>query len=126
MSGLRSRNKGKSGERELAIKLSALLGVQCRRGQQFSGLEGRDVVGVDGLHIECKRTEKLNLYNAINQAVRDARNDDLPVVCHRRSRADWLCVLRLADITRFARVIQQIEPSAKPANEEDELCQEQD
>ena len=118
MSGLRSRNKGKSGERELAKLLSALLGVNCRRGQQFSGIEGRDIVGVNGLHIECKRTEKLNLYAAYEQAARDAASGDVPTVFHRRARSPWLCVVALSDLIRFTRILQGIKTA-----KEDEQCQ---
>ena len=50
-----SRNKGKSGELELAHELERLWGVSARRGQQFSGSpDSPDVVtGIPGLHIEC-------------------------------------------------------------------------
>ena len=49
-----SRAKGKAGERELAKKLREF-GVDARRGQQYSGANGdADVVGLQGVHIECK------------------------------------------------------------------------
>jgi len=95
------RNKGKVGERELAKELSAIFGVECRRGQQFSGIEGKDVVGLDGIHIECKRVEKLNIENAVEQAVRDAK-EDCPAVFHRKNKGSWLVTVRLADLVRFA------------------------
>ncbi len=45
----------------------------CRRGQQYCGCSGAaDVVGLPGIHIECKRVERLNLHDAMDQAVRDA------------------------------------------------------
>ena len=40
---INSRAKGAKGERELANKLKDY-GYNTRRGQQFSGLEGEDVV----------------------------------------------------------------------------------
>lgn len=56
---MNSRSKGARGERELAEKLREY-GYTTRRGQQYSGANGdADVVGVEGLHIECKRVEKL-------------------------------------------------------------------
>ena len=56
-----SRNKGKVGERELAKKLREY-GFEARRGQQYCGADGSaDVVGLEGVHIECKRTERLSL-----------------------------------------------------------------
>lgn len=58
---MNSRNKGAAGERELAKVLKGY-GYDCRRGQQYCGANGdEDVVGLPGLHIECKRVERLNL-----------------------------------------------------------------
>ena len=55
-----SRQKGARGERELAAVLREH-GFECRRGQQFCGANGdADVVGLPGIHIECKRVESLN------------------------------------------------------------------
>src|SRR5690606_31119533 len=97
-----SRNKGKVGERELAKELSRLFGVECRRGQQFNGIDGRDVVGIDGLHIECKRTEALSLYPAIEQASRDAEEHEIPVVFHRRSHKKGLAIVELDRLPELA------------------------
>lgn len=94
---MNSRNKGAKGERELAAKLREY-GYNCRRGQQYSGANGdADVVGLPGVHIECKRVEKLNLYDAMSQSARDARNGETPVVFHRRNNKEWLVTLRLND-----------------------------
>lgn len=73
---MNSRAKGASGERELAHELEKY-GFKTRRGQQFCGANGdADVVGVDGLHIECKRVERLNIHDAMRQALNDAREGD--------------------------------------------------
>jgi len=95
MSGRKSRNKGKVGERELSKELTRLFGVECRRGQQYNGIDGNDVVGLPGLHIECKRTETLSLYPAMAQASRDAEESEVPVVFHRRNQKQWLAVVEL-------------------------------
>lgn len=73
-----SRQKGASGERELARELARVLGCRARRGQQYSGSpDSPDVVtDIPGIHIECKRTETLRLYDALAQARRDAGIDD--------------------------------------------------
>lgn len=79
---MNSRNKGAAGELELVAKLREY-GYQCRRGQQYSGANGdADVIGLPGVHIECKRVEKLNLYDAMAQAVRDKKDGELPAVFH--------------------------------------------
>ena len=75
---INSKRKGVAGERELARKLREY-GYDCRRGQQYSGIEGEDVVGLPGIHIECKRVERLNIYDAMDQAKRDSLKDGLPL-----------------------------------------------
>lgn len=92
-----SRAKGAAGERELAKKLREF-GVNARRGQQYSGANGdADVVGLDGVHIECKRVERLNIDNAMQQSINDARELELPVVMHRRNGKRWLVTMTLDD-----------------------------
>lgn len=97
--GKTSRNKGKVGERELAAALRAEGFESARRGQQYSGSEtSADVVGLPGIHIECKRVEKLNIYEAVEQAQRDAgESGELPAVFHRRNRKPWLVTMPLSD-----------------------------
>lgn len=93
-----SREKGRKGELELAHKLREH-GYSTRRGQQYSGTEtSADVVGLPGIHIECKRVEALNIYAAIMQAVHDTgESDDLPAVFHRKNNQPWLVTMRLED-----------------------------
>lgn len=94
---INSRQKGARAERELAKKLRDH-GYECRRGQQYSGANGdADVVGLDGVHIECKRVERLNLDDAVAQSVRDARKSETPVVMHRKNNCEWLVTMRLDD-----------------------------
>lgn len=83
-----SKNKGARGERELSSKLKDY-GYNTRRGQQYCGANGdADVVGLPNIHIECKRVEKLNIYNAISQAKVDAKDNELPTVFHRKDRSE--------------------------------------
>ncbi|WP_147539505.1 putative PDDEXK endonuclease [Anaerotruncus rubiinfantis] len=92
---MNSRQKGAAGERELARKLRDL-GYDCRRGQQYSGANGdADVVGLLGIHIECKRVERLCIEDAIAQAKRDAREGEMPVVMHRKNHCEWLVTMPL-------------------------------
>lgn len=95
--GKAARSKGKRGERELAKKL-AEFGWSTRRGQQFCGASGdADVVGLPGIHIECKRVERLNIYDAMAQSKSDARDGEIPVVMHRRDNDEWKVTMRLDD-----------------------------
>ena len=64
--GKMQRAKGARGERELARALTRALEVEpgtIYRSVQHAGREGAgDVLGVDGIHIECKRCEALSVY----------------------------------------------------------------
>jgi len=92
-----SRQKGKRGERELARKLNGL-GFETRRGQQYCGANGdADVIGIPGIHIECKRVESLNIHKAMAQAINDAEEGEAPAVFHRKNGGQWLVTMRLAD-----------------------------
>lgn len=93
---INSKKKGAKGERELANKLKEY-GYDCRRGQQYNGLEGEDVVGLDYIHIECKRVQALNLDDAMEQAKRDSIEQQLPAVFHRKNNKKWKVTMELSD-----------------------------
>lgn len=98
---MNSRQKGKRGELELSRFLRDR-GYDARRGVQYQGsADSPDVVGLSGVHIECKRTERLELYDALDQSRRDAGEGEIPVVMHRRNNCDWVCILRLDDFLRL-------------------------
>ena len=100
---INSRSKGATGERELAKKLKEY-GYNCRRGQQYCGANGdADVVGLPGIHIECKRVEKLNIDNAMLQAVKDRKDGEMPVVFHRKNNCEWLVTMRIDDWIKLYR-----------------------
>ena len=94
---MNSRQKGKRGELE-AARLLRDYGFEARRGQQFSGANGDpDVVGLPGIHLEVKRVEKLNLEAAMQQSIRDARENEIPIVMHRKNRGQWLVTMTFED-----------------------------
>lgn len=89
---INSKQKGSRGELELANKLKEH-GFDCRRSVQYCGSNGdADIVGLNGIHIECKRVESLSLYKALSQAKSDAKNGDFPVVMHRRNNCEWVVI----------------------------------
>ena len=98
---INSRQKGARAERLLSHALNALLdeeGITTRRGQQFCGANGdADIVGLPEIHIECKAVERLNIYDAIDQAKRDARKGELPTVFHKKNRKEWLVTMPLIE-----------------------------
>ena len=96
--GSKSQRKGAAGERELAALLSAA-GYECQRGGSLTFGEIPDVLGLPGIHVEVKRVEKLNVLEAMEQAIRDSDRmlDGMPALFHRRNRKPWLVTMRLED-----------------------------
>lgn len=103
---MNSRQKGKRGELD-AARVLRLYGYNARRGQQYKGgSDSPDVVGVPGLHIEVKRTERLNLYAALDQAKRDAAAGEIPVVLHRRNDSAWVTILTLSEFMKIYKIYE--------------------
>ena len=108
---LNSKQKGKRGELELVHKLQHY-GFNTRRSVQYNGKteDGQaDLVGLPNIHIECKRVEKLNLYDAIAQAKRDAKTEELPTVFHRKNDSEWLVTMRLDDWIELYKKYEEAE-----------------
>jgi Holliday junction resolvase len=98
---INSRAKGKRGELELAKLLRNQGHLDARRGQQYCGSNGdADIIGVKGIHIECKRQNKVYDEMWVKQAEDDARKGEIPVVIYRRDGEQWKLIIRqaLADI----------------------------
>ena len=105
--GKQSQRKGAAGELELVEILNGY-GYETERGGSLTYGTVPDVTGLPGIHIECKRSERLNILEAINQAARDSLRfrDGLPAVFHRRNRQPWLVTMRLVDwMTLYRRGI---------------------
>ena len=104
---INSKRKGKNGELELSHKLQEY-GYNTRRTNQFCGNTGEasDVVGLYGIHCEVKRVEKLNIYDALSQAIHDSAESgkgELPTVFHRKNRCEWLVTMKLDDWIKLYR-----------------------
>lgn len=122
---MNSKSKGKRGELELAELLRHAGHADARRSAQYCGNTGDapDITGVDGLHIECKRTEQVRDEVFLQQAERDARKGEIPVVMYRRNHEEWKANLRLelfmliwnelTDLQK-ARIKEKVKFSVKP------------
>ena len=91
------KRKGTAGENELAELLRAE-GIRAYRNDQiYRGGQGNPDVRADleghELHIEVKRQEKLNVTEAMHQAIRDAAEGTMPILAHRRNREKWLITM---------------------------------
>jgi len=99
---MNSKKKGSGGERELLEILKENGFPDAHRNDQMyrGGLDNPDISAeLDGipLHIEVKRVERLNVSEAMRQAVRDANGAAVPIVAHRKNREPWLITFRLED-----------------------------
>jgi len=115
-----SRAKGARGEREWAKYLRGLGYETARRGQQYSGSpDSPDVAeGIPGTHPEVKRVERLNIHDAMNQAIVDGGDNVVPYVAHKRNRGEWLVTLRADDLRQFAALLFDQELAHKIRNED--------
>lgn len=92
-------SKGSAGERELCAFLAERGYPAHRNDQRYIGGKGNPDIAAEGLeryHIEVKRVERLNVSEAMRQALRDAAGR-VPVVVHRKNREPWLITLKLDD-----------------------------
>ena len=107
MSGRNSQRKGRGGELEFCRLLQAQ-GIPVDPGKPVSFGETPDVTGIPGIHPEIKRVERLNVQEAMAQAIRDSEkfNDGTPVLFHRRNRSPWLATMRLEDWLELYRGYQ--------------------
>ena len=99
-----SRAKGARGERALANYLKER-GYEARRGQQYSGANGdADVVGLPGVHIECKWVEKVTpsmMQDYMIQSMNDANLGEIPVVIHKKNRQPWRVTMTAGDLVKM-------------------------
>lgn len=97
-----SKQKGKRRELELAAKLRAYGFPDVRRSVQYCGTAGdADLVGIDGIHIECKGVEELDIKTAMQQAYRDSKCNEYPAVFHKQNRRPWMVTMIVPDIAEM-------------------------
>jgi Holliday junction resolvase len=101
---MNSRQKGKRGERQWRDELRAA-GYDARRGQQFCGSpDSPDVVcaALPWIHFEVKAVEKLNIWDAMDQARRECAAK-IPIVAHKRNFRAWLVTMEAETFFRLLR-----------------------
>lgn len=103
--GKSSKARGKRGELNLVHALRDAGFTEARRTAQYCGKAGTsDVVGIEGLHVEVKNQERLNIWSALAQSQRDAEadgNGDIPAVFFKRNRSGWYVALPLLDFNKL-------------------------
>ena len=100
-----SQRKGREAELELVKVLHGFGFESVQAGEPVSYGSTPDLVGLPGVHIECKRAEQLRLSEWMKQAQRDSERfqDGVPVIFHRRNREPWLVTMNLDDFMKFYR-----------------------
>lgn len=114
--GKSSQRKGAAGEQELAGILRRW-GYSIQRGGSLSFGEAPDLVGLPGVHIEVKRVERLNVGEAMGQAVRDSERfqDGAPALFHRRNRQPWLVTMLFDD---WMELYAPLNPTGEPITQD--------
>ncbi len=110
MTGRASQRKGASGERELAEILTDLLGVECRKASSpyLPGIIAPDIHVAGDIHIEVKRREAFSIPAALRQSRNDAMQGQVPVVCHRPNKCQWMVTVQLDDLPALAAAVVAI------------------
>jgi hypothetical protein len=104
---LNSRRKGKRGENEFITRHLLEHWPEAKRNLDQFGDDCRDVLNVAGCHWQIKRTERLDLWAAIEQADREAAPTDTPLVAFRRNRSRWYCVIEADELVALLRLREQ-------------------
>ena len=111
---INSKQKGARGEIEWRNFLRDRGYEDARRTQQYCGNTGdaSDVVcsGLERYHQEVKRTERINVYTALKQAIADSPEGKVPFVAHRRSHEEWVVIVRASD---FMDLVEQVSAQAE-------------
>lgn len=106
--GKSSKARGKRGELNLVHALRDAGFTEARRTAQYCGKAGTsDVVGIEGLHVEVKNQERLNIWSALAQSQRDTEADgdvDIPAVFFKRNRSGWYVALPLPNFIKLYKL----------------------
>lgn len=105
MGKINSCEKGKRFERQLAGMIKEY-GYDARRTAQHCGKSGdaADVIGLDGIHIEAKHQERIQIYDWYAQAKRDSTGTgNKPVVMFRKNHAQTLVCMSFDDFMEMYR-----------------------
>lgn len=101
--GKASKDKGSRGERLLSAFLNSF-GLHTHRGYVHCGQS--DLVDLLGVHVECKFVERLNVRQAMDQAIKEAekRKDGMPTVFWKVSRKPWLTIMLTEDWVKLYKM----------------------
>jgi hypothetical protein len=97
--GKRSKRKGDRGELEVRDLLREAGWLDTHRNFMSGGAGGGDIAdSIPDWHIECKRTESLQLHAAWRQADDARRPTDSLLIAHRGNNQAWLGTVLVTDV----------------------------
>lgn len=101
-----SRAKGARGEREVCRILQRNGWPNAERTSDGRSQEGRGDIahGPQGVHIDSKLRERLNVTAAWDRVKQDACGLDIPVLVHRPSRHEWLATLEFSELLALLKL----------------------
>ncbi len=102
--GKSSREKGKRFELQVAHWLQDYGFKDAMRSAQHSGKAGdaADVVGMPGIHLECKAQEQQDIWSWMRQAIRDSKGtNNMPVVIWKQNRKPWVAIMLWRDYLKM-------------------------
>lgn len=101
------RRKGAAGERELAHKLAAALGIHAPKRELDQTREGGCDLKPGNLVVEVKRRKAIAVHEFMDQAVAACDKAlQIPVVAMRGDEREWLVMVRLSDLVAFVGEVQ--------------------
>lgn len=122
MGKINSRQKGAAGEREASKVWNKILGTTAIRGQQRSGLEQADVVGVhDDIHVEVKRYKSFGIWKFIQQMRRDKTEEQIGVLQFRPDGdTDWYVAVSMSRLVEFCKIVLHLHNKKEDTDGSDE------
>ena len=108
------KQKGSRGERACRDVWKKHGYEEAHRSQQYSG-KGESSADLEGiselLHIEVKSGYSYKtIYDFLDQSIRDAKENQIPIVNCKMDRKEWLCVLRLDDFIKIWKAADLVSP----------------
>jgi len=96
-----SRDKGAKAERE-AASLWRLAGFPARRRlSQYQERCGADLEGTDPYLVQVKVGKNPNVWEALEEAVKEAKDGQIPVAMIKKDRKQWIVVIKWNDFTNL-------------------------
>ena len=112
-----SRAKGKRGELEARDQVRThWLARDCIRAGQACGSFSADILhALPESHVEVKLYARITAFDFMDQAVRDKKNGETPIVLMRQNGTPyWLVMLRIEDTPAFAAKLSKQLESKEP------------